>query len=467
MGLPQIELNTRASGLRFWMIAQYIIFVVLCLTIYFFLPPRNEFGDNNTGKAINLIEGRGFADPSVLKVKGEVFEYSLLHFWVVKDLQFATVKPNQPTAFWEPLYIIWLALCFKLFGYFSPMVTFVQILVMGLVIPLTVYTGKQAFNDLKVGIAAGGFLLFHPYLHRFPLTYPTENLFIPLLIAGCALYYWCKSSPSSYRIALFSAVLLAMSLTRMTGIFIGLFILSAYYLVTPAARKFLLVTVAIFVVGWGAWMYRNYNLLGEPLLLPTKVGYNLWAANNRYYINQYFMKRNPSFKYPIPYTIPEENKAFLQEHYSLSDKELENLRRYDYPAQVANENEIVINETLKRSFNTFLWDHPGIFLSYSLRRVVTGFTENLTFNRPGAFEKLSSVYHALFFVFGIAGFVLLFIHYKQHGFLLLLFLMLLASLATGPCGFRFRIPLDPILALCAGFAGYRLFSLLQRRILQK
>ena len=110
----------------------YVGYVILGLIIFARFS-NEDFGDNYQGIAHNLLSGRGFSDPSPPKGGRNIPEASLLAWWEKNDIAFGSTRPHQPTARCMPLYPLWLALWFKLFGVASPLVQIVQVMFLGLI----------------------------------------------------------------------------------------------------------------------------------------------------------------------------------------------------------------------------------------------------------------------------------------------------------------------------------------------
>jgi hypothetical protein len=323
---------------------------------------------------------------------------------------------------------------------------------MGTVIFMVYYLGKKLFDNYKVGIISGLLLVVHPYLLRFPHTYPSENLFIPLLIGAVCLWYWCKESPNILKIAIFSAAWALLGLTRMVGIYLAILAVACFYLASPKLWRYFFLTLGIFTLLWGAWMYRNAVVLGHAKLFPTKAGYNLWWANNRVYLDRYLTEQNPQERNFHLYFRSEENKSIFREKFGLNDGQIDDLGRYDYPPELVSGDEVEINRALTRLFWGFFEDHPGTVIQYSWERLLSSFTLNLHFRGHGGVQGAISLYFVLLFSLGLVGFIMVVMDFRKWWFMVILTLVYLLFLACGLWGFRFRVPLDPILGVYAGGA---------------
>ena len=432
---------------RPWLI--YLIYICIGLVSFFGNPLEVAFGDNYTGMARNIIEGRGLSDPSVPKQHRDIPQNSLQHFLNDYDFTFGTLRPNVPTAFWLPAYPLWLGLWFYLFGLNHPLVNIVQLFLMGLVIPLISYIGRNSYGE-RIGFYAGIFILTHFYILRFPHSFGSENLFIPLFIGGIGAWYWCRKSPSISRVLILSLIWALAGLTRTVGIYLTLFVLLTLFVSTPKSRKYILYSIGLMVLLWGGWMYRNSIAVGTPTLLPTKHGYNLWLENNSNYIGRDKMGMTKLLR--RPYTIPPENAEFLKQKFGFDDDEIREMRRYDYPEELVDASEVEIDKVLKSRFYLFLKEHPFKVIQYSADRLLYSFTENLTALKARNIHFFISIYFTLFFLFSITGLTISVVKFKSNWFLVSISLLYILLMSGGVGGFRFRVPLDPVLAIFAGLS---------------
>lgn len=442
----------------------YSAFVILSVAVLLAAPRGKDYGDYFSGKALNLLQGKGLSDPSKPWFGAQAGEYSLALFWARHNLHFGTIHPDMPTAFWMPGYSIWLAFWFKLLGYESFWVQLVQILVMGLTIPLTVYLGKCLFGDPRLGLGAGLILVFHPYLLRFPHTFPSENLFIPLFIGGLACWYWYQESPGLGKVVVFSLLWALAGLTREAGIIPGVIGALLLYSTKPRQPRRILLSVGIFALLWGAWIGRNAVVLGEARLFPSKTGFLLWDVNNRTYLDKLLKAKNPNLHYPFFYFAPPENEAYLVDQFGFSRSEVETLRRYDYPPDLTGANENAIDHTLRVRFVNFFRDHPGIVLAYAGERLLVSFGEDILENSLRQTGILFALYFSLLYALALYGLVISWNLLRRHPLLVVACLFFLISVAAGPPNPRYRVPFDPILALFASAGVFSLIGIMRRKL---
>jgi 4-amino-4-deoxy-L-arabinose transferase-like glycosyltransferase len=424
----------------------YGAFVLLGVLLFLFDREHIGWGDSYDLVAKHMIEGRGMSEAPVYKEPWDVPDYSLVRFWEKHGLKFGVMRFNQPTALWDPGYPILLAFWFLIFGYHSSAVLILQILLLGISLVIIYHLGAHLFNP-RVGFIAGIILLIHPYLLRFTQDYASENLFIPLFFGGIGAWYLCRKSPSISKVILFSLLWAAAGLTRTVGVYFAAFSIVTLFLSTPGFRKYIFLSAGIFIVLWGGWTYRNWAVMGEARFLPTKIGYNLWRWNNRYYLDELLYQRNGE-KENVYFSLPE-SAPILRQKYGFTDEEIQELAQYDYPPEVADSSEFVINRALTKRFDKFFKDHPKIVMGYFVDRFFLSFADSLGGLRHFKLYRLRTTYFLLLFTLALVGFVLTLTDIRKYWYLLSITVLYSLTLGT-MIGFRFRLPLDGILALYAG-----------------
>jgi 4-amino-4-deoxy-L-arabinose transferase-like glycosyltransferase len=453
--LTKILPKSIVSQWQIWIL--YCAYVILGLAGYIFYPAQWDWGDNYDLIAKNMLEGKGFTE-SPNRIKSDISNNHIATFWEKHHIRFGVSNYDKPTALWEPGYPYWLLLWFFIFGFHSAWVVIVQILLMGVVLVVVYHVGKHLFGS-RIGLIAGCILLFHPYMLRYTNQYPSENLFIPLFIGGFGAWYWVKKSPSLWKVIVFSVVWAAAGLTRMVGVYLALFSFVMLLLSTSKFRKYVLVSVGIFAVIWGAWAYRNSVEMGQWRVFPTKVGFHLWAGNNRIYLNQYLDKRAKIPEYT--YLGAPENIPVLKEKYGLTDSEIKQLQRYDYPPELVDSSEVGRNKVLLQNYFLFVKEKPKFAIEYYLLNVVRSFSGNLDGFSHLGIRTIRSLYFLVLFILGLVGIIVAVKNFRKNWFMLLFTGFYALTLGTISV-YRFRLPFDPIFALYAGMGMMWLYGLVFR-----
>lgn|GEM_PF-2934421 len=436
-----------------------LIFFIFVLGVFKVHPIFKDSGDHYQGIAQNLISGKGFSYPIPPKAPPVTELIELTTLWHQNNLVFGSFHPNERMAFWEPGYPAWLAFWMLIFSPAGKMILIIQILVLSSTFLFLIYIGKNQFN-YTVGLLSAIALLFNSELLKYPLTFPNENLFIPLFIAGILSWYHCRKSVRWERFAWFSLIWAAAGLTRIVGVTLALFALTSLLIAEKKYFKYISVALLIFTSLWGSWTLRNYYLTGE-IVFSTKTGYNLWRANNRDFLDKTLRQAAGQ---PLTYFSfnAAENRPLLQE-LGFSQEQIYRFARYDYPLFALTKDELTIDKALKKRFLIFLKENPGEFLKLCWDRFNQDFTDSLIGLGHINYRGLWAVYYAIFFSFSLLGIFIGLLNFRKNWFLLSITLLYFFTLIIGVGGVRMRVPLDPLLALYSALA----FVFLYHRILKK
>ncbi len=187
---------------------------------------------------------------------------------------------GMPTAFRAPLYPLFLAIVYALFGHRFLAVRIIQA-VIGAALPLMVYVlGRRLFND-RVARAASWVTVFYPMFLFYPLALVTENLFF--LLVPLTVLYLLKAIQTAHRVYyLLAGLLLGLSiLTRsvMAG-FVLLILPWLWYYVSPRREAIknwglLLLWVAVLTVPWSV---RNSLLHDQFVFVESSLGFNFYLG---------------------------------------------------------------------------------------------------------------------------------------------------------------------------------------------
>jgi 4-amino-4-deoxy-L-arabinose transferase-like glycosyltransferase len=207
------------------------------------------------------------------------------------------ILPDKPTAFFEPFYPFFVGGIRWIFGPtsgthlgsetipFGPKITIVRLfqsLFDALVIPILFYLGSALFTPV-VGGLAGLIYCFYPYSIVFVTNIVTQNTY--LFLQAVMVFFFVRTMKNQNWFNYLALGLTAglTLLTRISLITFIPFIIICLYLPLRRNLKWgrLAVSLAIMVAAVIPWLIRNNAVFGEPLLLPTKGGRNLWEYNNQ------------------------------------------------------------------------------------------------------------------------------------------------------------------------------------------
>jgi len=185
-----------------------------------------------------------------------------------------------PTAARAPLYPLFLALVYTLFGHSFAAARVAQA-ILGSILPLVTYIVGERVFDERTGLIASWVVAVYPMFLLFPLGLATENLFfllVPLLVFS--LMKAAETSRRSYYVM--SGVI--MGVTIMTrSVISGLLLLIFPWLWYYTARKreaiknwvlILLPVIALTI----PWSIRNTLLYRELTFVESSLGFNLYLG---------------------------------------------------------------------------------------------------------------------------------------------------------------------------------------------
>lgn len=192
------------------------------------------------------------------------------------------INEGTPSIDHEPLYPLFLAAGYKIFGYNWFGQYFFQIILSILTGFLIYLIGKQLLN-IWVGVIAGIYSMFYPYLFTQSLSVIDTTLFIFLLVLSIYLLQSAVSKKEIKWALLIGFVLALCLLTRSSVLVFFPFILifPFFHCKKSTAFKLLGGMLIMFALTVAPWLIRNTELVGQPII-ATHGGYGLWQGNNEY-----------------------------------------------------------------------------------------------------------------------------------------------------------------------------------------
>lgn len=207
--------------------------------------------------ARNLVAGRGFSGASFYYPPGS----------------------DVPTAFWDPLYPLFLAAIYAVEGQSIPAVRLAQALLSGVAVWLTYWLGRRLAGR-GVGLIAASIVAVYPFFIYYASQLLTETLFITLILGVFAL---ALRAEETRRPAWFAALGLACALAalcRAEALLFGvaLVVWSGWRALASHSRRAQLAALGLGAMAlvMSPWVVRNQLTLGAPILTTTKLGYNLY-----------------------------------------------------------------------------------------------------------------------------------------------------------------------------------------------
>jgi len=323
--------------------------------------------------ATNILEGRGMSvSAKLLEVRPGAPEHviDLQRRWIESGGLFGMIPPGRPTAFFMPLYPLFLAGVFALFGPGFFAARLIQLLLSALLPLIAWHLGRQAAGR-ETGLVAALLAAVHPYFIYYAGLLVTQTLFVVLLGLASSAYYGLRRRPTLARAALLGLLLGLSFLTRtFTATFLPLLLVALLAEVgfprvfgTEPCRRPLgraaalaLVTTMVFAAVAAPWVIRNHGLFGELVILPTKGGRNLWEYNNQKFSSEYETAEN------------EWTRARYRE---IREAELPTLKRKDtveFPVFAPELPEPERNRILNANVKAFILANPRVYARLCLVR---------------------------------------------------------------------------------------------------
>ena len=226
-----------------------------------------------------------YVDPFLIQspLLGDAAGYDSIAYNLITGNGYAQVA-GTPDSFWSPLYPLYLAVVYTLFGHSLVAARLAQT-VLGALLPLFVYyIGLRLFNP-RVARLSGLALVIYPYILYWGSWVISENLYLALLGLTLLLCVHVQQRPT-YRTALFIGVCLGLETLAKPTTLMHLPFFIIWFLVcltTISLRKRLMLGIAaaaMLVLIITPWTIRNYVTFHAFIIGSTNGGYTFYGANN-------------------------------------------------------------------------------------------------------------------------------------------------------------------------------------------
>jgi hypothetical protein len=191
---------------------------------------------------------------------------------------------KEATAAWPPGTSAAYALIYSVFGSGQWAIKCFNLAIGVLIVFLTVELGSRWFNR-TVGIIAGLLVGLWPVLIEYTTIIASEMLFAAALLGVLCLFDEICSNERHFKLltVLLGCLIGFASLLRPTAILLPALLASVFYLqkrkIIPSLKLVSITTVLMLIILM-PWSARNYALFGELVLTSTSGGANLWMGNN-------------------------------------------------------------------------------------------------------------------------------------------------------------------------------------------
>ncbi len=364
-------------------------------------------------------------NPEVSEIKARIYEK-----WERSGRFYGIVPFDSPTSFWEPLYPLFVASLYSVFGQSFLAVKLAQA-VLGTLVCLFVYVvGKRSIGEMVGLLALYATAVYPFFLYYVPLLM-WDTLFIFLLWLALYLFYVLKEKPNTSIAILLGLSAGAAILTR--SLFLLFLPPMGLCLLVYENRKQLLPLIG--VIGLAAiavivpWIVRNYKVHHAFIVTSTRGGYNLWMRNNPLFIEDELAKTG--VRLPAGWIEQIQGREFLE-----------------FPDLEA-ESEIDRNAEITSRAWKFIKNNPKFFLLLCWNRLkeflgVAGYTAH-----GGIYRLTALFWYGLFLPLALAGMVMTRGAWRKLLvlYLLIIFFVSVHSVLHG--NIRYRIAIDPCLILFA------------------
>jgi 4-amino-4-deoxy-L-arabinose transferase-like glycosyltransferase len=425
------------------------IFAVIVASIYIYSSPEfpskecfNLDGVDYDTIALNLFLGNGYCH-----IKG------------------------VPTSFRPPLYPLFLASIYSIFGYDHTPVKYIQAILHGFTAMLTFVIGFYCFGRITGLLAASYISVYEPFLYINTLIL-SEPLFITLtlltlyfvimilnrgeksiyavllgFISGIATL--CRTALAPFILILFPLLLFIKKLTdkKIDLKQYGKIVSNNSWL--SLLKKYLL-TLVIFFITLSPWAIRNYNVHGRFLITDTHGGWVFWQKlipfhnfgnnlDNAYKKAQEKGLENTKSEELFRWVF-EDNLFGVEATYYLMNRE--------YPGNNIPKDEIMINDFYYSKASEYMKEHPFLTMLNIFKNGVKFYSPIIS---TEGFENNYSYWYSFIFIFGIIGLICSFPLWRQSLPLYFVIMNFTTIVSLSMSHDRFRYPIDPIISIFAAF----------------
>lgn len=338
-----------------------------------------------------------------------------------------------------PMYILFLAAIYKIFGHSYPAVYVIQAMLSVACLALIYFITARLWNGTVGTVALVLSALYVPFIGYSGILL-AEILFLFFLLASsyCALR---AIQTKSIPFAVCSGVLCALAtMTRSISLLlpVGIVIMLALYYRKQMFTKAAMLRVGLFFAAMlltiSPWTIRNYVDTGEFVLIDSISGLNLLIGNNEYATGY--------FTFDVWET--EGWKAAHQPQYNLP--QADNVMR-DYAVQWILDNPIrFIELTYQRAIAYFTVNTDWFTSSYGWH--------NILFNKM----NFEARYHAFLFICFFLGLLLIRKKRPELVFMAIAVLYFIGLSSLFYMSPRYRLPAMPFMLIYCAYALYWLAS---------
>jgi 4-amino-4-deoxy-L-arabinose transferase-like glycosyltransferase len=341
-------------------------------------------------------------------------------------------RPDDPSAFWPPLYPAFLAGLYSVFTY-DLMLARITNAAIGALVPVLIYLIGIRLFDRRVALLAALGAVSYPLLIVLGAWVIPDG---PYIVFVCLILLTMIEIQERPRLSMYLllGVLIGLSylLKPVTAFFLPFLIPWFLYSLRTLSLSYRfragVITALVLVIVLTPWTVRNQLVLGSPIVGSSNGGYTFYGANNPHAFGGHYEH--------FPERIPELSEGAEQ------------------------------MEFYRRGVDWIVSD-PAAYLSVSVskfRRLASPLSISSSpqdLSVPG--ETLVRIAYTAFLLLALTGIVLIRDRLRVSGLLLIPILAVLLSTAVFYGDARYTMPAVPALLLLASFAFVRLWDWIAAR----
>ena len=216
--------------------------------------------------------------------KTDAVEYDLLARNIKSGIGFRYGPENPPTAFRPPLYPLFIASIYSVFGNNYTVLRMAQFVLSAFCCCIVWYLAcLLTENNRRVAFLAAMISIVYPSMFYHSGFFLTESLYIFLILASCCALARLQGHASLMNRLLSGIALALLCLVRPNAVFFVLFLSVWALLVFGNVKKAMgiyLSVIIVFLLALSPWMIRNYVHFKKLVPFSSNGGINLWGANN-------------------------------------------------------------------------------------------------------------------------------------------------------------------------------------------
>jgi 4-amino-4-deoxy-L-arabinose transferase-like glycosyltransferase len=325
------------------------------------------------------------------------------------------------------------AIIYSLFGISTTAIVIFNIVIGASIVWLTHEVAKQYLNE-RIALIAAFLVSIWPVFIQFTTILASELIFIFLLLFAIFIWGHQKIPPVIKAIA-WGALICGATFVRPTALALIVLLPILEWISKRTFRESLLsllIAVTTAALLFTPWVYRNYQVFGQFVLVSANGGANLWMGNHEGATGAYASLPELDFKDEV-----DRDQYFKKQ-----------------AIEFISQNPIkYIELAIKRAVITYKSETIGIVWNSALDKKL---------NDTGLFiaKLLSSLYWWLIFGLGTIGVFIILIKKEMSVFNVLMvtlgffFIFPILTVAQD----RYHLPINPLLAMFAAYALYNQFN---------